>query len=148
MQTALKRALNRTVDFFFAYGVVASAHIGKPHLHGSLLATASELRRVRMALHQINGVVSKDFKRYAVRLSAGVRRRAIEKHGALHSNLYWALYCMKERGAVRWEYLVNQQNYTATQDITKAAKTYYALCYAYEQSPPIPLSKQSIKVTY
>jgi hypothetical protein len=124
--TALKRAINRTPDFWLAYEVAPSAdHSGKPHLHGSLLIKPSEAKRARQVFHQLNGDVSKDFKRHAIIFSSGKRKIRTKKDGALYTNLHWGLYCMKERGLVRSHYLLNQKTFAATHGITRAAKSYY-----------------------
>jgi hypothetical protein len=124
--TTLKRTLNRTPDFWFAYEVAASANLtGKPHLHGTLLIEPSEAKRARQVFHQLNGEVSKDFKRHAIIFSSGKRKIRTAKYGALHANLAWPLYCMKERGTVRGQFLLDQKTFTATRGITQAATTYY-----------------------
>ena len=130
LKTALKRAVGRHVEFWFAYEIgdystMAGDRPGKAHLHGSLLLKPEEAKRVRNAFHQLNGDVSKDFKRFALRFSAGDRKIRIAKDGELYVNINWGLYCMKLCGTVRRLFLSGQKTYTATRGITQAAKKYY-----------------------
>lgn len=126
LKITLKRALGRAPDFWFAYELAEAADsTGKPHLHGSLLIRPSEAKQAREAFHQLNGGVTKDFKRHAVIFSSGKRKIRTATHGGLHTNLHWGLYCMKERGTVRSRYLLGQKTFTATRGVTQAAKAYH-----------------------
>lgn len=135
LKTALKRALNRVPDFWFAYETNhAPDNTGKPHLHGTILLAPSEYKKARDAFHQLNGKTSPDFKRYAIRFSSGARQRQTKEFGAIHVNLKWSLYCMKERGLVRFYYLTNQNTATATRPLTQAAKQYHEQIRQHQKS--------------
>jgi hypothetical protein len=126
LKITLKRALGRSPDFWFSYHLAERADsTGKPHLHGSLLILPSEAKRARGVFHQLNGRVTKDFKRHAIIFEPGKRKILTATLGGLHANLYWSLYCVKERGIVRSRYLLGQKTFTATRGVTQAAKAYH-----------------------
>ncbi|MBE0472121.1 MAG: hypothetical protein IBX55_21765 [Methyloprofundus sp.] len=130
LKTALKRTLNRVPDFWFAYEVNHSAdNTGKPHLHGTMLLKPDEFKKVRDVFHQLNGEVTSDFKKFAIRFSSGKRRRLAKEIGDLQTNLKWALYCTKERATTRHYYLPGQSTTAATRSVTQQAKKYHQQIY-------------------
>lgn len=129
----LEKALGRKVDMWFQVEMAPKASKGKPHIQGAMLISDKEHKKVRLALHALNGEVSKGFKNRALRLCVNGRKAVANKHGQLYSDINWALYCAKET-AVTMFFYVDQDKpsltsvVVATRSLTsKAAALYKSL---------------------
>lgn len=75
IKTNLRRKLGRSIEFFFAVEIAIKGPTGRPHVHGEILLTNSELKNrtsqqpMRDALHMINNYSDDlQFKKRAIRL--------------------------------------------------------------------------------